>query len=324
MFKNNITGGTDMKKKETHMVTGAFGYTGKYITRILLNKGIAVRTLTNSIDRENSFGSTVQPFKYNFDNIVELQRSLEGCSVLYNTYWVRFNHEKFNHNEAVANTIRLFKAAKQSGVKRIVHVSITNPDVDSGLEYFAGKGLLEQQLQDLFDSYAILRPAVIFGDEDILIHNIAWFIRNFPVVAYFGNGKYKLQPIHVENLAQLAVDAAYKKNNLIIDAIGTETYEYRELFYTIANILGKKRLFIPIPPIIGYMIGWVIGKIKGDVLITREEIKGLMDGLLYVKSEPTGQTRLSEWLLQNADSIGKTYKNEIARREDRIKKYSNL
>ena len=64
--------------------------------------------------------------------------------MLYNTYWVRFNHPLFTHADAVRNTLTLFEAAKRAGVRRIVHVSITNPSEDSPLEYFRGKARLER------------------------------------------------------------------------------------------------------------------------------------------------------------------------------------
>ena len=311
-------------KNEIHMVTGAFGYTGKYIAKILLNKGVQVRTLTNSINRKNFFGNKVKPYLYNFNDPYKLEKSLTGCSVLYNTYWVRFNHKKFNHNEAVENTIALFKAAQAAGVKRVVHISITNPNKYSHLEYFRGKAILEEELQKMFDSFAIVRPAVIFGPEDILINNIAWLIRTFPVFGYFGNGRYKLQPIYVEDLAALAIESAFNTENIIVDAIGNETYTYKELAITIAKMLQKKRIIIPIPPYIGYIIGLILGKLKGDVMITKEEIDGLMQNLLYTTSMPIGKIKLSQWLQNNKNNIGTKYNNEIQRRIDRSKEYSDL
>ena len=192
--------------KETHhAVTGAFGYSGKYIATRLLDRGHEVITLTNSANRPNPFGGRVTPYPFNFDKPEELARSLQGVSVLYNTYWVRFNHKMFQHADAVRNTLVLFEAAKAAGVERIVHVSITNPSEESPLEYFSGKAKLERALMESGMSYAILRPAVLFGKEDILINNIAWALRRLALFGVFGRGEYRLQPIHVDDLASLAV-----------------------------------------------------------------------------------------------------------------------
>ena len=116
-----------MADRDLHVVTGAFGYSGQYIARRLLDAGQRVRTLTNSPQRENPFGGKVEVRPYNFDDPSALVNSLRGAAVLYNTYWVRFDHIDFTHSQAVQNTLTLFNAAKEAGIKRVVHVSITNP-----------------------------------------------------------------------------------------------------------------------------------------------------------------------------------------------------
>ena len=243
-----------------------------------------------------------------------LVNALEGVDVLYNTYWVRFNYGNYSHSQAVANTIRLFDAAKQAGVGRIVHVSITNPDEKSSLEYFRSKGLLERALKESGLSYAILRPAVLFGGNDILINNIAWMLRHLPVFGVFGSGTYRLQPIYVEDFAGLLVEQAYRTDNTVINAIGPETYTYRGLVKTLSKILGVKRVIISVPPSIGYLAGKFIGKWLGDVILTREEITGLMSDLLYVDAPAAGKTKLTEWARMNAEPLGRHYASELARR----------
>ncbi|MCP4426430.1 MAG: NAD(P)H-binding protein, partial [Chloroflexi bacterium] len=265
---------------QTHVVTGAFGYSGKYIAQRLLEKGHEVRTLTNSSHKPNPFGERVQAFPFHFDQPEKLTESLRGTKVLYNTYWVRFNHDNFGHETAVTNTLILFNAAKEAGVERIVHVSITNPSLESPLEYFSGKAQLEQALMESGLAYAILRPTVLFGKEDILINNIAWMLRKFPVFGVFGDGRYRLQPIYVDDLAQLAVAQGESRANAVIDAIGPETFTYRELVEQIGAIIGKKRQILSIPPRLGYALGWIVGKLVNDILITRAEIEGLMADLL--------------------------------------------
>jgi nucleoside-diphosphate-sugar epimerase len=305
------------------MVTGAFGYSGKYIAHRLLNKGLEVRTLTNSLRRRNSFGDTIKAYPFNFEDPFKLTESMKNVKVLYNTYWVRFNHSKFDHKSAVKNTLTLFHCAKRAGVERIVHVSITNPSETSHLEYFHGKALLEKALIDSGLSYSILRPTVLFGDEDILINNIAWILRHFPVFFLFGDGKYRLRPIFVDDLAALAVDQGEVKEHSIISAIGPETFTYKDLVKHIGQIIDHKRPTIPVHPIIGYVAGKIIGAILGDIVITREEIEGLMADLLYVDSPPAGRTKLTEWMQQNSETLGKHYASELKRRRDRLSEYKD-
>lgn len=310
-----------MNEKQIHAVTGAFGYSGKYIAQRLLDKGYKVITITNSGNRANSFGDKLQVFPFNFENPEKLVKALKGVSVLYITYWVRFNHKMFTHADAVRNTTTLFKSAVKAGVERIIYVSITNSSADSHLEYFSGKGKLENILKNSGVSYAILRPAVLFGKEDILINNIAWALRKLPVFGVFGNGQYRLQPIYVDDLAEIAVQEGENRENKIIDCIGPEAFTYRGLVEAIGSIIGKRRLIIPVPPLFGYIVGSIIGKIVNDLFITWEEIDGLMADLLYVESSSNGKTKLTEWARKHADMLGRRYSSELDRRKDRTVEY---
>jgi NADH dehydrogenase len=313
-----------MCQSDLHVVTGAFGFSGKYIAARLLRRGYRVRTLTNSPQRANPFGGQVEVRGFSFDDSAQLTDSLQGARVLYNTYWVRFNHASFKHAQAVENTLRLFDAAKRAGVGRVVHVSITNASESSPLEYFKGKALLERALTESGLSCAILRPAVLFGREDVLINNIAWVLRKFPVFGVFGNGLYRLQPIYVDDLAKLAVQEGGSSENRIIDAIGPETFTYRELVQQIGEAIGKKAKIVSVPPRLGYWMGRCMGWMVRDVVVTWEEIEGLMAGLLCTNSPPVGQTRLSGWARENASVLGNRYANELARRRNRSREYGQL
>ena len=313
-----------MSRQEFHIVTGAFGYSGRYIAARLLKEGCRVRTLTNSFNRANPFGDQVEAHPFRWDDLDALADSMRGATVLYNTYWVRFNYTDFKHAVAVENTLKLFEAAKRAGVSRVVHVSITNPSEDSPLEYFSGKARLERALIRSGLSYAILRPTVLFGKEDILINNIAWALRRLPVFGVFGDGRYRLQPIYVDDFAKLAVEQGQSHESRIVDAIGPETYTYRKLVQTIGEIIGKRRPVISVPPVLGYAVGALIGRWVGDVMITREEIEGLMRDLLYTDSPPAGATRLTDWARENASTLGLRYASELARRRNRREAYESL
>ncbi|MFN8527686.1 MAG: NAD(P)H-binding protein [Anaerolineae bacterium] len=293
-----------------HAITGAFGYSGSYIARRLLDAGEPVITLTNTPRKPNSPDITAYPLRFD-DSLIE---ALRGVDVLHNTYWVRFNHQKFTHHTAVENTLKLFDAAKRAGVRRIVHVSITNPNEQSPFEYFRGKGRLERALKESGLSYAILRPAVLFGGSDILINNIAWMLRHLPVFGVFGDGRYRLQPIHVDDLARLSVEQTHGTENVTLNAIGPETFTYRELAETLERILNLRRPIISVPPEVGYVAGKLIGTLMHDVTITREEIGGLMADLLYADAPPTGSTCLTDWARDHRDMLKRHYASELARR----------
>jgi uncharacterized protein YbjT (DUF2867 family) len=306
-----------MSPQTTFAVTGAFGYSGRHIAERLLAEGHVVRTLTNSPGRQGALAGRVEVHPLAFADANALKAALTGADVLVNTYWVRFNHRDFTFAQAIENSLRLFDAAQAAGVRRIVHISITNPSEDSPFEYFRGKARLERALGELGLSHAILRPAVLFGGEDILINNIAWMLRHLPVFGVFGDGRYKLQPIHVEDLAALVAQHARGMDNVVVDAIGPETFVYRDLVETIAKAIGVHKRIMSIAPWQGLAASGALARITGDVLITRDEIGGLMAGLLATDSAPAGTTRLSDWARTNAATLGRHYHSELARRGDR-------
>jgi NADH dehydrogenase len=302
-------------------VTGAFGYSGRYITKRLLEAGQEVITLTNSLHRPNPFGVQVKALPLHFEEPHKLRDSLRGVHTLVNTYWVRFDHRLFTHGQAVANTKVLFSAAKEAGVRRIVHVSITNPDSASDLPYFRGKAELEVALKGLGISYCILRPTVLFGKEDVLINNIAWSLRHLPVFGVFGSGDYRLQPIYVGDLAWAAVQKVEVGGDEVLEAIGPETFTYRELVTRIRSALGLKRPIVSVPPGLGYWGCRLVALFVGDVVITREEIRGLMENRLFVDAPRLGATKLTEWIDRHKDTLGRHYASELARRVDRLSEY---
>lgn len=302
-----------MTVSELNVVTGAFGFTGKYIARRLLSMGKRVRTLTGHPNRPNPFGDQVSVVPFHFDNQRDLMESLQGATILYNTYWVRFSHRHVTFDKAIENTKSLITAAEDAGIRRIVHVSITNASEESSLPYFRGKGLLENAVIHSSLSYAIIRPAVIFGAEDILINNIAWFLRRFPVFAVFSSGEYRLQPVFVEDVAEIAVTAGHHDEDIIVDAVGPEIYMFDELVQLIASKFESKAKIIHLRPGLALFLSRLVGYMVNDVVVTRDEVRGLMSNLLVSESPPTGRTRLSDWLGYNAASVGARYASELDR-----------
>lgn len=297
----------------TSVVTGAFGFSGQEIAKRLLLRGERVRTLTNHPQPGSALFGRVQVSPLDFGNTERLSESMRGASVLYNTYWVRFSYGGLSHECAVRNTKVLIHAAEAAGVKRIVHVSITNPSMDSPLSYFRGKAELEQAIQSSSLSYAILRPAVLFGEGDILINNIAFMLRRFPLFAIPGRGEYHVQPIFVEDLAGLAADGGQRSDNYTLDAVGPESYTYTELVMMIRNAIGSGSLVVHLPPGLVRLASGFLGAILKDVVLTEDEIKGLMADLLVSHQPPTGRTSLENWIKLHAQTIGSSYASELAR-----------
>jgi NADH dehydrogenase len=295
------------------VVTGAFGYIGKYITGRLLECGRQVRTITTHTDKPNPFGAEVRVFPYSFNDRARLTETLAGTDTLYNTYWIRFPHDGQTFASALRNTRTLFECAKAGGVKRIVHLSVTNASLDSRLPYYRGKARQEQLLKEFGIPHSIVRATLVFGKEDILVNNMAWLIRTFPVFPIFGDGRFRVQPVFVEDLAEVCVGQASAPGNVTLDAIGPETLTFEEAVRLMATAMGRRPRLVRTPPALGILAGRLIGLFLRDVILTKGELDGLMQELLTSAQEPNCPKRFSVWLRENGDTIGRRYTSELAR-----------
>jgi NADH dehydrogenase len=298
--------------RELDAVTGAFSYSGAAITRELVSRGRRVRTLTGHPNRAPT-GTPIEVRPLAFASPEALHEALTGVDTLYNTYWVRFPHGQVTFDSAVDNSRRLFEAAAAAGVRRIVHVSITHPDLASPYPYFRGKAQVEQHLAASGVSYAIARPAILFGGDGVLINNIAWLLRRVPVVAIGGGGRYRIRGIHIDDLARLAADLGSATDNSTVDAVGPESLPFRDLIGCIRTAVGSHSLVVPVPGFAFPALTTVVGALLRDRLLTRDEYWAMANGMADSDAPSTGRIVLSEWIAENADTLGRTYAHEIRR-----------
>jgi NADH dehydrogenase len=298
--------------RSVHAITGAFGYSGMHIAQRLVARGERVRNLTGHPRRPDPFAGAVEVTRFGFDEPAAMRTALQDVRVLYNTYWVRFDHGASTFARAVENSRALFRAAADAGVERVVHVSITNPSLDSRLPYFRGKAEVESALRGTGLSHAILRPAVFFGGRDVLINNIAWLLRRLPLFG-MARGTYGVQPVHVEDLARLAVEQGASRVDGILDAVGPETLGFHDLVRLVRGAVGSRAPIVPVPRSLLLAAARLVGAVVRDVVLTPHEIAGLTANLLVSKGPPTTSTRFSEWLAGSAEQLGVEWASELHR-----------
>src|SRR6266567_4058787 len=305
-----------MEQRAFDVVTGAFSFTGRFIARRLAALERPIKTLTNHAQRpgaqeiQQEIKAQVAPLQ--FTDRPALVESLRGADVLYNTYWVRFHHGRVRFGDAVANTRVLLGAARDAGVRKVVHISVSNPSEDSELDYYAGKARTERVVRESGLAWAIVRPTLIFGAGDILINNIAWLLRHVPVFFIPGHGAYRVQPVAGEDVADIAVWAA-EHDGITVDAAGPDTLSYAELVDAVAIAIHHTRRIVFTPPSLTLLAGRVLGRYVKDVVLTPQELDGLMQELLVSKEPPRGRLRLDDWLLRSSDTLGMSYASELDR-----------
>jgi NADH dehydrogenase len=294
------------------VVTGAFSYSGSAIAKALMASGRTVRTLTGHPERSGDHPD-IEARPLDFDDQLGLVDSLSGATTLYNTYWVRFAHRQIDHERAVANSRTLFAAAKRANVGRIVHVSITNPSLASPFPYFRGKALVERALAESEVSYAVVRPAILFGGDGVLINNIAWLLRHLPVFGIGGDGSYRIRGIHVDDLAQLCLQVNGQADDSVTDAVGPERPTFNELVTSIRDAVGARARIVHVPGAVVPVLSSVLGMALHDVLLTKDEYQAMATGLADTDGPSTGSTRLSAWIADQGSDLGIHYANELRR-----------
>ncbi len=303
-----------MSNSELNVVTGGLSYIGKFITQRLVSQGKQVLVLTNHLQRDNPFGDQVMVAPYDFDRHDTLVGRLKGVSTLYNTYWVRFDHGLVSFEKAIANTERLIKAAEAAGIKKFVHMSVSNPSQDAPFPYYRGKAVLEKLIAQSKLPYAVIRPTLVYGGEqEILVNNIAWLLRRFPIFAVPSDKAYRLQPIHIDEVANLAIHAADHLHNQIVDAAGPDIMTFEEMVRLIANKIGSWSVLFHASPGLSLFLLKIVDLLVNDIVLTRDEMGALGEERLVSKQPPIGKMRLADWLDRNANQLGRRYASEMVR-----------
>ena len=295
-------------------VTGAFSYTGSAIARELLARDRQVRTLVRSPPPPgHPLAGSVEVAPLALDDEAALVSALAGVEVLHNTFWIRFPRGRSTFEWAIAASARLFRAAATAGVERIVHISVTRPSVSSPYAYFRAKAAVDELALGGPVPATSVRPSLVFGGrQEILVNNIAWFLRRSPAFAV-PRRPCRVQPVHVDDVARIAADAGESREPGIVDAVGPETFTYRELVARIGAVVGSRARIVALPERAVAALGRGAGVALHDTVVTAEELGALTASLLTSDEPPLGRARFSEWVAGQADWLGREYHSELER-----------
>jgi nucleoside-diphosphate-sugar epimerase len=294
-------------------VTGAFGFTGRAIAEALLARGRSVVTLTSRPKPADPLAARIEVKPLDFDRSADLAASLAGVDVLYNTYWIRFPRKGLTYETAVAHSEVLLAAARQAGVRRVVHISVVGARRDGPTPYVRGKAALEDRVRGARLEWAIVRPTLTFGPGDILINNLAWALRRLPVYGIPGRGRYPIQPVHVDDVARTCVESAEGPPGVTTDAAGPETLQYLDLVRAVRSAVQSRAVIIPMPGLAVLAAARFLAPIVHDVVLTRDEVLELTTGFLRSTEPPRGTISATAWIAEHGPELGRRWASELKR-----------
>jgi NADH dehydrogenase len=300
----------------TDLVTGAFGYTGSRIASRLIASGRAVRTMTRRTVIDHPLAGRVATVPYDF-TAAALGDALAGVDTVYVTYWMRFPRGSSTWEQMVDNVAQLADAAADAGVRRLVYISVANARHDASTAYFRAKAAAEDAVRAAASdslSVAVVRPTLLYGPADILINNMAWSLRRLPVFGIPGDGEYRVQPVHVDDVADMCIRLADEGGDLTVDAAGPETLTFNELVATVRGAVRSRALAVHLPVPLVLATTRLMGLVVRDIVLTRDEITELMESLLVAGDHATTcPTRFSAWIMAHGRDIGRRWNSELAR-----------
>ena len=293
-------------------VTGAFSFTGRAIAAQLLAEGREVVTLVRRPPPPEP-DPRIRTAPLAFDDPASLAAALSGVDTFYSTYWIRFERGGLTFEEIIARTRKLLAAATQAGVRRIVHVSVVNADMDAPTKYFVAKARLDDVVRASGLSHGIVRPTLTFGPGDILVNNLSWVLRRFPIFAIPGDGEYRLQPVHVDDVARVALDAGRLRGDVDVDAAGPDILTFNRFVRLLADAVDSRTWLLHTPRAISHLGASGLGLLVRDVMLTGDEITELTASLLVSAQPPAGRIGLPAWASAHADKLGRRYHSELER-----------
>lgn len=233
-------------------ITGATGFIGGEIVLGLLERGYQIRALTRNPDRaRNLLPSGVERVKGDITRPEGLYDAVSGCDAIIHLVGIIFENGKNMFDDVhYKGTVNIVTAAKQTRVKRFLHMSALGSRPDAVSNYHRTKYRGEQCVVKSGLNYTIFRPSLVFGQKDRSINLFVKMIKHMPIFPVIGSGGGRTQPVFVTDVARAFVASVEDKNTFSksYDIGGPNTMTYEELFDLIMEATGitRKKLHIPI------------------------------------------------------------------------------
>jgi len=238
------------------LVAGGSGFIGSYITRRLLADGHRVVVLSRDPERaRRRLPPQVELRQGDIADAAALERAMAGVEVVVAA--VQFpNHPVENPRKGCTyvkvdgeGTVRLVAAARRAGVQRVVYLSGAGTREGQTQPWFVAKLMAERAIRESGIPYTIFRPSWVYGAEDRSLNKFAAFARMLPFVPVIGDGRTRVQPLYVGDLAE-AVSASIGKEEAadqVYEVGGPEELTMDQIIRTMLQVMGRRKPLLHSP-----------------------------------------------------------------------------
>ena len=259
-------------------VFGGTGFLGHRVVQRLLERDFSVRVASRHPERTAALFPDVklgiESIHADINDDRSVAAAVAGVEGVVNavSLYVEGGHETF-HSVHVTAAARVARLAREAGVERLIHVSGIGSEADSASPYIRSRGEGEKVVRDAFPAATLIRPSVMFGRGDAFVGPVARMLRHLPVFPLFGRGQTKLQPAHVEDVAEAITRAIHTAQpRMYYELGGPRIYAYRSLLEMLARHLGKKPLLVSMPFGLWHALASVAEMLPGPP-ITRNQVE---------------------------------------------------
>ena len=262
-------------------VIGGSGFIGNYLVDKLLESGYYVKVISRKSKSKKNFYPSARLGQYSLINCdicdkKKLSKVLEGSSFIINLVGVLENSKKNSFNVAhVLGANNIVKFCSKYEVEKLIHISAIGVNKNKTSKYALTKFLAEKSIKKVKNSL-ILRPSIVFGDEDNFINFFAKYAKFSPFLPLIGGGNTKFQPILVSDLVNIIVSCINKKFNKgqVLEVGGPDVLTFKEILVFILEELKIKRYFLKLPFNVASKLAFFLEKLPIK-LITRDQVEML-------------------------------------------------
>ena len=268
-------------KAKNCLIFGGSGQIGRNLIRKLTANNYRVTVVTRNIHQKSYVIKTQANAGYidivesNIFEEQKLRKLFEKADVCINLIGILFESNKGNTFKNIHTIFPslLSKLSKEYKLKHFIHLSALGINEATDSDYAKSKLEGEERILKNFPLATIIRPSIVYSVDDNFTTNFMTLLNRLPIFPLYYEGKTKFAPIHCSDLTDVIFNIISNNvNSKIIECVGPEIISFKEILEKLLNLIGKKRLLIPMPLSIAQMSARFF-EIMPKPLLTRDQLK---------------------------------------------------